>query len=173
VVRRRQVNIEYESRGRQRSQRVVDPWGLVDKDDVWYLLAGTENGRRTFRVDRIGAVHPTDLVSERPTDFDPAQAWEQVVDEVEQRRSLLKATVLIADRLVPVLRGQFGRHCEVLDMLDDGRARVRIGAPMALSIAETLAGWGSTVEVEEPESVQAELARLGGELVARYARARH
>jgi hypothetical protein len=58
-------------------------------------------------------------------------------------------------------------------MLDDGRARVRIGAPMALSIAETLAGWGSTVEVEEPESVQAELARLGGELVARYARARH
>jgi len=42
-------------------------------------------------------------------------------------------------------------------------------APMALSIAERLAGWGAAVEVLEPDSVKAELARLGAELVQRYA----
>lgn len=92
---------------------------------------------------------------------------ERVVDEVEQRRSLLSATVLIAASLLPVLRTQFGRHCEPLDTLDDGRVRVRVAAQMAVSIAETIAGWGAAVEVLEPDSVRAELARLGAELVAR------
>jgi predicted DNA-binding transcriptional regulator YafY len=168
VVRRRKVSMEYESRGRERTQRLVDPWGLVDKDDVWYLVAGTPKGHRTFRVDRIAEARVTDLAAERPAGFELSREWERVVDEVEQRRSLLPAMVLIAERLLPVLRTQFGRHCETLETLDDGRVRVRIAAPMAISIAETIAGWGATVEVLEPDSVRAELARLGSELVARY-----
>jgi predicted DNA-binding transcriptional regulator YafY len=168
VVRRRKVALDYRGGGRQ---RVVDPWGLVDKDDVWYLMAGTDKGQRTFRVDRIGAATVTDLVAERPAGYDPARAWEQMVGEVEQRRSLVTATVLIPERFLPVLRSQFGRHCEPLETLSDGRVRARIAAHMALSIAETVAGWGATVEVLEPESVKAELARLGAELMARYGRA--
>jgi hypothetical protein len=38
---------------------------------------------------------------------------------------------------------------------------------MTISIAEMLAGGGATVEVMEPESVRAEPARPGSELVAR------
>lgn len=168
VVRRRRVSLEYENRGQRRTQRLVDPWGLVAKDDVWYLVAGTAKGQRTFRIDRIAEATPTELTAERPADFELSREWERVVDEVEQRRSLLSATVLIAARLLPVLRTQFGRHCEPLDTLDDGRVRVRVAAPMAVSIAETIAGWGAAVEVLEPDSVRAELARLGAELVARY-----
>ena len=37
-------------------------------------------------------------------------------------------------------------------------------------IAQHLAGWGSLVEVEDPEEVRGELARLGTELVQRYGR---
>lgn len=169
VIRRRKVVLEYEDRGRQRTQRLVDPWGLVDKDDVWYLLAGTARGQRTFRVDRIIEATPTDLAAERPADVQLLREWERVVDEVEQHRSLVSATVLISAHLLPVLRTQFGRHCDPLETRDDGRIRVRVAAPMAPSIAETLAGWGATIEVLEPESVQAELARLGSELVERYA----
>ena len=39
---------------------------------------------------------------------------------------------------------------------------------MALSIAEVIAGWGASIEVLEPDSVRAELALLGSELVERY-----
>lgn len=111
----------------------------------------------------------TDLVAERPADFELSREWERVVDEVEQRRSLLSATVLVAARLLPVLRTRFGRHCEPLETRDDGRVCVRVAAPMALSIAQELAGWGVLVEVLEPDSVRAELARLGSELMERYA----
>jgi predicted DNA-binding transcriptional regulator YafY len=165
VVRRRKVRLDYFDRTRNRSSRLVDPWGLVDKDDVWYLVAGTEKGQRTFRADRIADAAVTDEPAQRPADFELASAWSEVVDEVERRRSLLSATVLLPARLVPVLRDHFGRHSELLETLDDGRARVRVAAPTPLMIAQTLAGWGATVQVEGPPEVRAELTRLGRELV--------
>jgi predicted DNA-binding transcriptional regulator YafY len=169
VVRRRKVRLTYAGRARERTERLIDPWGLVDKDDTWYLLAGTDRGQRTFRVDRIVAAEPTAEAAQRPDEFALATAWQEVVGEVERRRSRTWATVLIEARFVPVLRDQFGRHCHADGEADDGRARVRLGAPIPLDIARHLAGWGVMIEVLEPASVQAELARIGAELTGRYA----
>jgi predicted DNA-binding transcriptional regulator YafY len=168
VIRRRKVRLAYKNSARERTERLVDPWGLVDKDDIWYLLAGTERGQRTFRVDRIIGADPTDQPAERPDDFTLATAWQQVVGEVEQRRSRTWATVLIEARFVPVLRTQFGRHCHTDGEVNHGRTRVRLAAPTPLDIARHLAGWGAMIEVVEPRSVQTELARIGAELAGRY-----
>jgi predicted DNA-binding transcriptional regulator YafY len=168
VVRRQKVRLTYAGRTREQTERLVDPWGLIDKDDIWYLLAGTDKGRRTFRVDRIVAAEPTDQSAQRPDDAPLAAAWQEVVGEVEQRRSGTWATVLLEARFVPVLRDQFGRHCHPDGELGDGRARVRLAAPTPLDIARHLAGWGAMVEVVEPRAVQVELARIGTELTDRY-----
>ena len=170
VIRRQKVRLTYAGRARERTERLVDPWGLVDKDDIWYLLAGTERGQRTFRIDRIIAAEPTGQPAERPDDFALAAEWEQIAGEVEQRRSRTWATVLVEDRFVPVLQTQFGRHCHTDGEPGRGRTRVRVGAPTPLDIARHLAGWGAMIEVTEPESVQAELARIGAELADRYSR---
>jgi predicted DNA-binding transcriptional regulator YafY len=168
VVRRRRVRLTYRDHAGSGSERLVDPWGLVDKDDTWYLIAGTERGQRTFRVDRIAEAVPTDEVADRPDGFSLATAWQQVVGEVEERRSRTWAVVRIESRFVPILRDHFGRHCHVVAELDGGWTRVRLGAPTALDIARNLAGWGAMVAVEEPPAVQAELARIGAELAAAY-----
>jgi len=168
TVRRRKVRLTYAGRNREQTQRLVDPWGLVDKDDIWYLLAGTQDGQRTFRVNRIVDAEVTEQLAERPDDFELSEAWQRVVTEVEQQRSLVSATVLVQARFVSVLQTQFGRHCEVGNTADDGRVRVRLAAPTPLMIAQHLAGWGALLEVVESDTVQAELARLGGELVDRY-----
>jgi predicted DNA-binding transcriptional regulator YafY len=128
VIRRQKVRLTYTSSARQRTERLVDPWGLVDKDGIWYLLAGTERGQRTFRVDRITEAEPTDQPAGRPDDFTLATDGEPA----------------------------------------HGRARVRLAAPTPLDIARHLAGWGAMIEVLEPRSVQAELARIGAELADRY-----
>jgi predicted DNA-binding transcriptional regulator YafY len=170
VIARRKVRLTYTNAIRQRTERLIDPWGLVDKDDIWYLIAGTDRGQRTFRVDRIVSASPTDKPFERPDDFTLEAAWDRVVSEVEERRSRTWATVLIETRFVPILRGQVGRHCHTEANLDDNRSRVRLAAPTPLDIARNLAGWGALIEVLEPESVQTELARIGRELAARYGR---
>ncbi|CAM3431332.1 YafY family protein [Kibdelosporangium persicum] len=168
VVRRRKVRFRYTNRARQVTERVVDPWGLVDKDEVWYLVAGTESGQRTFRVDRMLDTEVTDSPAARPDDFDLSVAWDEVVDRVERRRGSVSAVVVAQSRHLFVLQDQFGRQCEVLEELPDGRVRVRLAAPAPIMIAQVLAGWGALVEVEESDAVKAELARLGSELVSRY-----
>jgi predicted DNA-binding transcriptional regulator YafY len=170
VVRHRQVRLVYRSRSRGPFDGLVDPWGLVDKAGTWYLVAGTEAGERTFRLDRIESATVTELEARRPPDFDLSNAWQQVVATVEEQRSLTSATVLVEPRFVFVLRGQFGRHYEVLDPAADGRARVRVAAPTPLMIAQHLAGWGALIEVQDSAQVCGELARLGAELVERYDR---
>ncbi|WP_125777129.1 helix-turn-helix transcriptional regulator [Antribacter gilvus] len=170
VVRRRQVRLTYAGRSGETTRRLVDPWGLADKGGVWYLVAGTEGGRRTFRVDRVVAAEVTDEPAHRPDDLALEEVWRQVVAETEQRRAVVSATVLIREDVVHVLRRQFGQHCHVEGPADDGRVRVRVAAHLHRSIAERLAGWGDAVEVVEPAEVRAELAQIGTELVARYAR---
>lgn len=169
VVRRRKVRLAYAGRTRERTERLVEPWGLIDKDDVWYLVAGTARGRRTFRVDRIERAEATGEPAARPDGFTLAAAWEEIVEEIERRRSRTWATVLIEERLVFVLRDRFGRHCHVEGTAGQGRVRVRVAAPTPLDIARDLAGWGAGIDVLGPRSVQDELARIGTELAARYA----
>src|SRR5260370_39370634 len=101
---------------------------------------------------------PTEQRAERPDDFTLAAAWQQIVGEVEQRRSRTWATVFIEARFVPVLRSQFGRHCHTDGELDHGRARVRLAAPTAFDIARHLAGRVAMIDALEPPSLHAELA---------------
>ena len=166
VVRRRKVRLVYTGRTRDPSERIVDPWGLADKDGIWYLVAGTTKGRRTFRVDRVVAAELTAEAADRPDDLDLPGVWESIVDEVEQRRSGLQATFVVAERFVPVLRHRHARQFEVVERLPDGRVRARLSAPTATMIAQDLAGWGGLLDVEGPDAVRAELVRLGRELVA-------
>lgn len=170
VVGRRKVRLTYTSGSHERSERLVEPWGLVDKDDTWYLIAGTERGRRTFRVDRIGEATTTDEPAARPDDLDLAAAWEEVVGVVEQRRSQTWATVLVETRFLFVLRDHFGRHLEVEAEHDDGWTRARVAAPTPLDLARNLAGWGAGVRVLDPPAVQDQLERIGTELASLYDR---
>ncbi|MFD1827996.1 MULTISPECIES: helix-turn-helix transcriptional regulator [Mumia] len=168
VVRRRRVRLSYEGRAGA-TERLVDPWGLVDKDDRWYLIAGTERGRRTFRVDRVASAEVTDEPSARPDGLALEEAWDEVVATMEARRSPVAAVVLTEARFVPILRDHFGQHCEPGEPRPDGLVRVRVAAHTAVSVAEQLSGWGARVEVVEGDAVRAELARIGAELVAQYA----
>src|SRR5439155_22682434 len=82
VIRRRKVRLTYGGRTGTPFERLLDPYGLVDKDDVWYLIAGTDQGRRTFRVDRVIDAELTGEAFERPADFDLSGAWAEVVDRM-------------------------------------------------------------------------------------------
>ncbi|MGL4177461.1 MAG: helix-turn-helix transcriptional regulator [Dermatophilaceae bacterium] len=172
VVARRRLRMTYTGRRSDVTERVVEPLGVVAKDDTWYLVADTSAGRRTFRVDRISDAAPLDSTFEPPARFDLTEAWDDVVSAMETLRSRTWATVTIETRWLGILREQFGRHCEVEpdDALEAaGRSRVRVGAPAALDIARTLAGWGGAIEVIEPTEVRAELVRIGRELAEQYA----
>ena len=103
-----QVRLAYADRTRSESERTVHPLGLVEKRSVWYLVANTDAGMRTFRVSRVKGVTVTDDPVVRPEGFDLAETWQSVVDTIESRRTSTKAVVNGPPFVVGALRGQFG-----------------------------------------------------------------
>jgi predicted DNA-binding transcriptional regulator YafY len=171
VIERRRVVLGYVDRTRSVSERFADPLGLVSKGAVWYLVAGTDRGRRTFRVSRVRSVVLTDERAERPEGFDLRTAWQEIVTTVGERRIPVRATIRIDASYVPALRGQFGDDMMLAEMdgpAADGRELVIIGGPSTYVIAQHLAGWGGLVEVVEPPEVRAHLVRVARELLRTY-----
>lgn len=163
-----QIRLGYADRTRSESRRTVHPLGLVEKDGVWYLVADTANGMRTFRVDRVRAVERTVDPVVRPAGFDLAATWDRVVATVEEKRTAARAVVRAPSWGLHALRPQFGPGTTLVAEHPDGRIDVEIGAPTHEYLAEHLAGWGDRLEVLEPAPLRRRLAEIGRQLVARY-----
>lgn len=168
VVDGRQVRLVYAGRDRPESERTVHPLGLVAKRSVWYLVAGTDAGQRTFRLSRVRSVVVTDQPVERPYGFDLADTWKSIVAEIDERRAPFRATARADPHAVSWLRSMFGTRLSVGDVAEDGRVEVEIRSWSAESLAAELVGFGAHVEVLEPGEVRESFARLGAELARRY-----
>lgn len=168
VIERRRIRFKYAARLGAESNRDAHPLGLVRKGLVWYLLAATDRGVRTFRIDRIQNLIVTDEPADRPPDFDLAVAWQAIAERTERRRRKVAATVRIDQERLVYLREQFGDDLTELGILPDGRAEVMVRRAFAEELADELAGWGMDIEVVEPDEVRSILAHRGAELVARY-----
>ncbi len=169
VVDSAEIELGYLDRRGAPSRRRVHPLGLVDKVGVWYVVADTDRGRRTFRVDRIVGAEPTGRRLERPADFDLGGVWQSIVAELGQHRSTASVELMAEPWIIDVLRGQFGGRVVAVGPPDaDGRHRVQIDGHTLWSLTGQLAGFGSAVEVVEPPEARRMLAETGRALVARY-----
>lgn len=172
VVAGEQVRLGYADRTGASTERVVHPLGLVTKGSVWYLVAGTEAGRRTFRVSRVRSVEPTGDPVQRPDGFDLAEAWASILDELDEVRAPARLRALAIREVLGPLRGMFGTRLTVADAgpdaRPDGRVEVHISGRDPWLLAAEIAGFGDRLEVLEPVEVRQNLARIARELTARY-----
>ncbi|MGC0329390.1 putative DNA-binding transcriptional regulator YafY [Streptomyces sp. SAI-170] len=148
----------------------VDPYGLVAKAGVWYLVADRRGTPRLFRADRIhqATVLP-DTVHRRPG-VELADVWEALRREVEKRRGGLEVTARVRrDRLDLFLRLNApwltGRPAE--EDTDGDWITVRL-AYEVLGEARQLLQFGDRVEVLEPAEVREELARAARAVAELY-----
>jgi len=164
-----QVWLGYADREKKTSTRIVHPLGLALKGTVWYLVADTDAGVRTFRVWRVSSVERTGEPVVRPAGFDLEAEWQRIVAGVDQLRTPQHVDLLADPEVVAILRWMFERQLEVVDEARaDGRIALRLGGQDARHIVMRVAGFGARLEVTGPDEARAELARIGGELSASY-----
>lgn len=184
LARRRRITVAYTDGTGNRSTRMVDPWGLVDKAGTWYLVTGavgdhaagtavegkTARGeRRVLRVDRITGARPVGTRTEPPDGFDLEEEWQRFVARTERLRGPVSATALVADSAVGPLLGLLGRNARLHeDAAVSGRRTVTVTSTSVEMLARQVAGWSGLVEVVDPPGVRTELARMGAELLATY-----
>ena len=163
-----QVRIGYAGRDRPESERIVHPLGLVAKASVWYLVAGTDAGLRTFRLSRVRSVALTDDPVERPEGFDLGETWKSIMASIDERRAGFRAVALVDPDKVGWVRAAFGTRHTVGDITADGRVQVELRSWSAESITSELVGFGEHIEVLHPAEVRESLARIGAELTRMY-----
>jgi predicted DNA-binding transcriptional regulator YafY len=166
----RQVEVEYEPPDRPAHRRRLHPHGLVCKRGVWYLMATSPAGLRTYRVSRMCSVQVTDEPVTRPAGFDLSRAWAQVQQGMADRTpSPVVVRADVAHTALRRLRATVGNWWPVEEgPATGGRVRVTMRFASATSAAMELAGFGPTVDVQEPNDVRAQLAAIGSRLVAAY-----
>ncbi|MGH2760947.1 MAG: helix-turn-helix transcriptional regulator [Actinomycetota bacterium] len=163
-----QTVIVYASAGGPPRERVVHPLGLVVKGTVWYLVANTDGGLRTFRVGRVRGVNITQDPVDRPDGFDLAEHWRSVMSELDERRAPVRVKLRAAPHAIGWLRAAFGTRMRAGDRRGDDRIDVEVRAHSPLSATAELAGFGANIEVLEPDEVRGYLARVGAELSKIY-----
>jgi predicted DNA-binding transcriptional regulator YafY len=169
VVQGVQVRLGYVDAKGAVTDRTVHPLGLVSKGTTWYLVGDTDAGRRTFRVWRVRAVELTGEPARRPPDFDLQQAWQEIVETLDERRGLRRITALADPPFVRWLRAHFGTRLTVGEAREDGRVLVDIGFPEQHDDpARELCAYSEGIEVLGPPEVRERLAHFGAVLVSRY-----
>jgi len=188
VIEAVQVRLGYSRRDGEISERIVHPLGLVVKNQVWYLIAQTDAGQRTFRVNRVRSVEQTGAPVTRPPGFDLAASWRSIVTTMEAMRSPAIVHVRADPETVDILRYLFGRRMVegatgpggdagatgpsgdegATDPGGDGWTEVELRGQSEEVVARQLAGLAGRVDVRSPVSVRRQLADIGRALVARY-----
>ncbi|TVL89397.1 YafY family protein [Streptomyces sp. SAJ15] len=81
----RRLRIRYRHGGENRPRTyTVDPYGLVAKAGVWYLIADRQGTPRLFRADRVAEATLTDAPVRRRDGVELADAWEELRRRVER-----------------------------------------------------------------------------------------
>lgn len=162
-----QVDLTYEKPGDVPAARRVHPYGLVAKAGVWYLVAGTAVGTRTFRVSRVRAVAVTADAAVRSEGFDLAEAWKQVRDRMAEHSRPVTVELAVEPGAERAVASGLGSWVPVRSSVAHPGA-FTVSFPSEWSAAAELARLGGRVRVISPGSVRLRLARVGHELVEAY-----
>jgi predicted DNA-binding transcriptional regulator YafY len=166
----RRLRLRYRHSGASEPRTyTVDPYGLVSKAGVWYLVADRRGTPRLFRADRVRSATLLDDPVRRRPGVELADVWEVLRRQVEERPGGLEVVVRVRrDRLDMFLRLTASALVALPD--DDGRgdwvtARLSYGV-----VAETrqLLAFSDRVEVLSPPEAREELARAARSVAALY-----
>ncbi|RPI89139.1 MAG: WYL domain-containing protein [Chloroflexi bacterium] len=163
-VRRDFFNTEFEQE--------AEPYGLVAKANIWYLVYGCEGAPKVTRVSQIVEAELTPEGFARPPEFQLEAFWEKWCREYESQPPFC-ARVRVSPEALPMLAEYMGeraraqlRHRPSPDQ--DGRVTLDLPFESFISARTRLLGLGRAVEVLEPETLRRSLIDFAEQIVGFY-----
>ncbi|MEU6368161.1 YafY family protein [Streptomyces sp. NPDC046931] len=148
----------------------VDPYGLVSKAGVWYLVADRRGRPHLFRADRVhAATLLSDPVRRRPG-VELADAWEVLRRQVEERPGGLEVTVRVRREHLGMFRRltAFALVAPPEENGDGDWVTARLSYGVVREVRSLLV-FADRVEVLTPPEAREELARAAASVTDLYA----
>lgn len=163
----RKLCITYQ-RGDEQVERIIHPLGLVAKRSTWYVVAETEGELRTYRISRIVEAHILDEGFEPPIGFDLAAYWEESTQQFKANLPRYPARVNIKDMIIERISSE--RFVKVLQMerMENGWIHAELEFNTLESACQIILGFGSHIEVLEPNELRDELIAKVKSIVELY-----
>ncbi|WP_031172834.1 helix-turn-helix transcriptional regulator [Streptomyces durhamensis] len=169
----RRLRLRYRHSGeREPRMYTVDPYGLVAKAGVWYLVADRRGVPRLFRADRIRSARPLDEPVRRRPGVELADAWEVLRRQVEERQGGIEVTVRVRRERFDMFQRMMAAELTAPPD-DDGESdwvTARLAFP-ALRAVRQLLGFSDQVRLLDPPEARAELLAAARSVTALYRQA--
>jgi predicted DNA-binding transcriptional regulator YafY len=109
IARDCKLTFDYSRADGESGVRTVDPFGIVSKQAVWYLVARAPAGMRTYRLSRMRNAVVLAVPFSRPANFDLAAHWKGATEQLTQQRTQFQAKLKLAPEAAMLIR----RWCRV------------------------------------------------------------
>ncbi|MEU4234696.1 YafY family protein [Nonomuraea sp. NPDC026600] len=158
----------------QEVERRLEPYGLVIKAGLWYLVARSGDQVRTYRVSQILSLHPLPERFTRPGGFDLAAYWQAYLAEFEARLRWGEAVVrlspqgmrLLANLMTPGVVAAAKETAQPPD--GEGWTRVTVPIESIEHATGEFLRLGTDIEVLAPTELRERIATTAAELTRRY-----
>lgn len=151
--------------------RLLAPYGLVLKAGRWYLVAGPDDAR-TYRVDQVLSVTPTERKAELPEGFDLAAHWRRTQEDFHARLHPEEAQVRLSAHAASRLTGPQARALAATGRPDPdlpGWTRATLPIESAAHAEAQFLALAAEAEVLGPPALRTRIRSTLSTLTARYA----
>jgi predicted DNA-binding transcriptional regulator YafY len=162
----RRIELTYQDRARKLTTRVVDAYGLVSKAGVWYAIARTDEGYRSFRADRIRDVRELDERFARDASFDLDAYWREMSAQFRTQSERFTVMLRIDPSALEAVAGFW--NTERVQADDPYLLRVHFSSE-AVAVMQ-IVSWGESVELVEPLALAQAIVARARRIVERYTR---
>ncbi len=174
----RKIHLTYRRQDGIEREWVIGPLGLVAKGTLWYLVGAAGSELQVFRVARVVACTITEEPFERPEHFDLPAFWHDWVARFVASFSRQSVTIRISFAAYLVLaRIASEAISAILEQPDPSAQEKWLKLALtfeSLEAAErTLLGFGTGIEVLEPQELRQKMARTALDLAALYSSTSH
>jgi predicted DNA-binding transcriptional regulator YafY len=151
----RRLLIAYRPRFGTLVERQVDPYGLVAKSNLWYLIAAKEENVRVYPITDILRADLCRESFERPAAFELETFWAGWSAVVEQARPFYTVILRVKPELARWFGDELQERAEQAGAADpDGWIRLTLTFESFEAAREKILGFGRAVEVLEPEPLR-------------------
>ena len=173
VWQNKRLRLNYRRGDGQWVKRLIDPYGLVAKASIWYVVGGMHGGRiQVYRISRIMEAELTGSFFERPTDFELANYWQTWRDRFEAQQNRLAVQLRVAPNSGPLLALVFGegivQTLQAATTDTTGHATISITFDSLETACRQLLGLGTAVEVLSPQTLRQKMRATAQAAVTQY-----
>lgn len=156
--------------GCEHVERTIDPFGLVAKGSVWYLVGSVGGKVLTYRVSRISHVEVLDEHATIPDDFNLSDYWQHSSSLFKTTAPRYVGTFWASPDVVPRLpfAGRFARVTEIEEFDSRGWRKVLIGFDVEEMACEYAVSFGPSLEVIEPQTLREKVIAMTRETLKFY-----